>query len=155
MSKLNKLRRLSLDELRVRGAQSLNSLLERRGWSSLAKLPSDQEFWQLLDRQKPNLKLKSGQDLLQYFRTRPTPSFFAGLSDREATVKALRQRWPEAEKQILEKADRIVAGRFDLLGLRDLSFGDPIDWQLEPVVRQAGAARALEPRELSRRRSYR
>ena len=43
------LHQLSLEELRVRGAQSLHSLLERRGWSSLAKLPTDQDFLQLLD----------------------------------------------------------------------------------------------------------
>lgn len=136
MSKLSKLRRLSFAELRVRGAQSLNSLLERRGWSALAKLPSDQNLFQLLDARKPNPKLESDRELLQYFRTRmrSSPFFFTGLSDRGATIKALRQRWPEAENQILAKADRIVAGRFDLLGLRDLEFGNPIDWQLEPVT---------------------
>jgi hypothetical protein len=133
MSKLNKLRRLSFDELRVRGAQSLNALLERRGWSSLAKLPSDQEFWQLLDTQNPNLNLKSDQELLQYFRTRSTPRFFAGLADKERTLNTLRDTWPNAASQIVEKADRFVAGKFDLLGLRDLSFGDPLDWHLEPV----------------------
>jgi hypothetical protein len=136
MSKLSKLRRLSLDELRVRGAQSLNSQLERRGWSSLAKLPSDQEFFQLLDARKPNPTLKSDQELFDYFRirTRNSPFFFRAFSNREATVEALRRRWPGAEKQILARADRIVAGTFDLLGLRDLNFGNPIDWHLEPVA---------------------
>jgi hypothetical protein len=133
VSKLNKLRRLSIDELRVRGAQSLNSLLERRGWSSLAKLPSDQEFFQLLDAQEPGFNLKSDQELLQYFRTRAMPRFFVGFSDREGSVKALRDTWPNGATQIVERADRIVTGKFDLLGLRDLDFGDPIDWHLEPV----------------------
>ncbi|MDQ2856230.1 MAG: heparinase II/III family protein [Acidobacteriota bacterium] len=135
MRRLSKLRRLSFDELRVRGAQSLNSQLERRGWSSLAKLPSDEEFFQIFAARKPDPKLTTDRDLLDYFRirTRHSPFFFRGFSSREATVAELRQRWPEAEKQILGRAERIVAGTFDLLGLRDLNFGNPIDWHLEPV----------------------
>ncbi len=131
MSKLNKLRRLSLDEIRVRGAQSLNSLLERSGWSSLAKQPADKELLELLEP-----RLKSGDELLEYFRARTTPSFFAGLSDREATVQTLHARWPNAHHEIVGKAERVRAGRFDLLGLRELSFGEPIDWQLEPITRK-------------------
>ena len=133
MSKLNKLRRLSLDELRVRGAQALNSLLERRGWSSLDRLPADQALLKLLDQTGTSRGLAKEEDLLAHFRPRKEPSFFAGLADQEATVAALRSGWPGTEAQIIEKADRILAGRFDLLGLRDLSFGNPIDWQLEPV----------------------
>ena len=30
--------------------------------------------------------------------------------------------------------DHICAGRFDLLGYTNLSFGDPIDWQFEPLT---------------------
>jgi hypothetical protein len=36
-------------------------------------------------------------------------------------------------QRLIEKADRITSGKFDLLGYRDLSFGDPIDWHLEPT----------------------
>jgi hypothetical protein len=39
----------------------------------------------------------------------------------------------EAVRATVERADRIGAGRFDLLGRRDLSFGMPIDWQCDPV----------------------
>ena len=133
MRKVNKLRRLSLDELRVRGAQALNSLLERRGWSSLARLPADQALLKLLDRAGTSHGLATAEDLLAHFRARNEPGFFAGFADQEATAAALRSRWPGAETQIIEKADRILAGRFDLLGLRNLYFGSPIDWQLEPV----------------------
>ncbi len=35
---------------------------------------------------------------------------------------------------MLERADRILAGRFDLLGLKDLDFGQPINWHLEPLA---------------------
>src|SRR5262245_18237069 len=125
MSKLNKLSQLSHDESKVRGAQSMNALLERRGWSSLAKLPSHSQFAQLLHAPE----LKSQGDFLQHLRSRTKPDLFAGLSEREATIAMLRRKWPYAEATIVEKANRIVAGQFDLLGLRNLNFGDPIDWQ--------------------------
>ena len=36
-------------------------------------------------------------------------------------------------QRIVEQADRICEGKFDLLGFTNLSFGDPIDWHFEPV----------------------
>ncbi len=36
-------------------------------------------------------------------------------------------------KDVLAQADRLCDGHFDLLGYRGLSFGDPIDWHLDPV----------------------
>ena len=117
----------------MRGTQATTAFAERRGWSSLARLPADQAFLKLLDQNGIFPGLTTAEDLLAHFRTRKEPDFFAGFAHREATIAALRSRWPNLEKQIVEKADRILAGKFDLLGLRDLSFGTPIDWQLEPV----------------------
>src|SRR5882762_6128433 len=131
MSRLERIKRISPDELRVRGAQAINAFAERRGWSALAKLPTDASFLKLL--KQPTSQFGSAADVLQVFRSRKEPYFFAAFADRENTAAELRRRWPGAEKGILEKANRILAGSFDLLGLRDLNFGDPIDWQLEPV----------------------
>lgn len=133
MSKLKRLGKASLSELRVRGSQATAALAERRGWSSLAKLPTDQAFLKLFIPAGTLPRLTTAAELLAHFRTRKDPGFFAGLADREATVAALRSRWPNAEPELVEQANRILAGKFDLLGLCNLSFGDPIDWQLEPV----------------------
>lgn len=130
MSKLERIKRLSFDELRVRSAQALSSFTERRGWSALTKLASDQKFYELLARSP---ELRSADQLLAHFRTRAEPSFFSAFTDRESTVAALRNHSPQAERRIIEEADRLLVGRFDLLGLRNLYFGSPIDWQLEPV----------------------
>lgn len=81
----------------------------------------------------PALELQSAPGLLEHFRMRAEPKFFASFADRESTIAELRRRWPRAEAEIVEQADRLSKGRFDLLGLKDLSFGDPIDWQFEPV----------------------
>src|SRR5690348_6606887 len=118
--KLQKLKNASLHELRVRAAQQVSAFSERRGWSTPAKLPGD------------DVSTASG-DLLEHFRTRSTPSFFTSLQSPQDTAAAFKSRRPESAWTLIDKAELIVAGKFDLLGFKDLSFGDPIDWQFEPV----------------------
>src|SRR5262249_206166 len=36
---------------------------------------------------------------------------------------------------VIDRAQRILEGRFDLLGFSDLSFGSPVDWRFEPLAR--------------------
>ena len=59
--------------------------------------------------------------------------FFPGLTD-PGSVALLTKRFPHLLEGLVEKADSVVAGRFDLLGYTGLSFGDPIDWHLEPLA---------------------
>ena len=42
-------------------------------------------------------------------------------------------RWPAACEAITGAAEQACNKRFDLLGYRDLSFGDPVDWHLDAV----------------------
>lgn len=128
-SKLHKLRQVGFDELRVRSSQALAAFAERQNWSSQSRLISDDALLRLLDGE-----LTSTSDLLTHFRERKSPKFFASFTNPQATIDELRRRWPGAENQIVKRADRIVAGYFDLLGFRNLSFGNPIDWHLEPVA---------------------
>ncbi len=74
------------------------------------------------------------EDLLRNARTRPAPSPLPGLVDTAATAVILRDNCPAAADAIIARAERITAGRFDLLGYRDLSFGTPIDWHQDPVA---------------------
>jgi hypothetical protein len=114
--KLEKLRKASFQELRVRAAQRVAAFGERRGWSSLGKLPPDDEFQSLFVSQ-----------------TRSEPRFFGSFKNPEETAAAFKSRWPDSARRIVEKADRICEGKFDLLGFTGLSFGDPIDWHFEPI----------------------
>ena len=114
-SKLHKLRQVGFDELRVRGSQAFAAFAERQNWSSSSKLISDDALLRLLDGEI--------SDLLTHFRERTSPKFFASFADPQATINELRRRWPGAENQIVKRAERILAGYFDLLGFRDLSFG--------------------------------
>jgi len=128
-SKLHRLRQVGFDELRVRGSQALAAFAERQNWSNSSKLISNDALLRLFDGE-----LKSTSDLLIHFRERTTPKFFASFTDPQATINELRRRWPGAENEIVKRAERIVAGYFDLLGFHGLSFGNPIDWHLEPVA---------------------
>lgn len=52
---------------------------------------------------------------------------------RDTTVRRIRTLFPDAAKRASALADPILGRRYDLLGYRGLTFGDPIDWQLDPV----------------------
>lgn len=129
--KLRKLKGRGPDELRERGVQKLSALLERRGLSSQTRVPSDGAFFKLLKLDGEGGA--SAVELAKRFRSRTSPRFFASLDDRDATRGELKRRWPDQAVRLVERAERIAAGQFDLLGLRDLSFGRPVDWHLEPV----------------------
>jgi hypothetical protein len=64
------------------------------------------------------------------FSRRP---FMPLFGSRELTASLFRRRFPRECHELLQRADRAMTGRFDLLGLADLSFGRPIDWHLEPL----------------------
>ncbi|MGH9940774.1 MAG: alginate lyase family protein [Pyrinomonadaceae bacterium] len=133
LDKLKKLQGRGLDELRVRGGQWLAASAERRGWSAQSRLPDDRALFKLLDGTNSTARIVTPADLLAHFRVRRAPNFFAAFSDREGTVETLKRRWPEGVGALVEQAERVESGVFDLLGLRGLSFGSPIDWRLEPL----------------------
>lgn len=125
-NRLARLRGRSYHELWTRGRQALASALERHRLpalsSSAGSLPAD----------ALNLTAERGS-LFEHFRNAAPSRFFAGLDDRDATVRALRQLAPDAEARVIARARDAAAGRFTFLGHRKLSFGDPIDWWLDPT----------------------
>jgi len=128
LKKLRKLKGRSLDELRVRAAQALAARAERLGLG--ARLPSDAELLRLA----AGAGAADAAELLEHFRRAPR-AFFASFQDPQATREALRRRFGSGrERAVVERARRAASGRFDLLGLTDLSFGDPLDWNFEPVA---------------------
>jgi hypothetical protein len=131
---LRKLKGRSLTELRVRGRQAAACLAEQYGLSSQARIPADAAFFRLLDPALTGGRRVSAAELLEQFRARPAANFFAVFDAPGETRAILQSRFGGRARELLvERAERIVAGRFDLLGLRDLDFGNPIDWRLEPV----------------------
>lgn len=134
LKKLRRLKSLSADELRVRSAQKAAAFAERRGWTSATRLPEDAALLSMVD---PALwgghELRSAADLLDHLRGGTRPKFFGGFGEPQETATEFRARWPYLQQGTIEQAERIIEGRFSVLGFDELSFGDPIDWHLEPV----------------------
>ena len=133
LGKLHKLKGRSFEELRVRGAQALAAASERAGLSALARLPSDAHFFRLLD--PAACAAQDSEAWLEHFRARNSPRFFAGFDDEVATREALESRFADEAEAVVARAERVLEGRFDLLGLKGLDFGSPVDWHLEPLSR--------------------
>jgi len=133
---LRKLKGRSLTELRVRGGQAVACLAERAGLSTDARVPGDAAFFRLLDpSQFGGSSTLTPESLLAHFRSGKSHAFFAAFAEPQETRAVLDSRFGgRARELLLERAERIVAGQFDLLGLRALDFGNPIDWHLEPVA---------------------
>ncbi|MGH9901534.1 MAG: hypothetical protein ACRD68_06930, partial [Pyrinomonadaceae bacterium] len=96
LKKINSLRGRSLDELRVRGSQQLACLAERAGRSDLVRLPDDEALFAMFNAsaaEKGSPSVSSAASLLEYFRARTSPNFFAAFSDRRATVAELQRRF--------------------------------------------------------------
>ncbi|MDQ1525034.1 MAG: hypothetical protein QOE47_2958 [Pyrinomonadaceae bacterium] len=135
---LRKLKGRSLSELRVRGGQAAACLAERAGLSADARVPGDAALYRWLD--KPWFQSDHGEPLTPeslsaHFRSTASHPFFAAFNDSHETRAALGSRFGGRARELLvERAERIVAGKFDLLGLSGLDFGDPVDWHLEPIA---------------------
>lgn len=133
LSRLNKLKGRSTSELRVRGAQALNAYAERRGLARASRLPTDAALLRLLDKTQFAHAPSFTENLLEHFRARTAPKFFAAFDDADATRAALQNHFGFERQRLIKRAEGIRAGRFQLLGFEDLNFGEPIDWHLEPV----------------------
>jgi hypothetical protein len=124
---LAKLRGRSLAEMRERLGQSVAKRSERAGWRDAAE-PSDAALATWL-----GTSLGTAAAWRGAFAQRNTPRFFAAFETPEATARALRTVDPAYAARVIQRADAALGGRFDLLGYRDLAFGWPIDWHVDPV----------------------
>ena len=79
-------------------------------------------------------------DLVDRWLDEMAPHFFAGPSDPRVPA-LMHERLPDSVHGIVAAANRALEKRFDLLGYRDLSFGDPINWHLDPVARRQAPLR--------------
>jgi hypothetical protein len=73
-------------------------------------------------------------ELSDYFTASP-PRFVVGPALRDGTAARIAARFPDAAREAVARADRILAGDYDLLGYRSLRFGaaSAVDWHLDPV----------------------
>lgn len=63
----------------------------------------------------------------------PAARFFPGPAEPDL-ARLLQERCHGEKERILGAAEKLLHGRFDLLGYADLDFGAPVDWHLDPVA---------------------
>src|SRR3989442_9380373 len=107
-----RVRLIGLDELCVRGRQEASTWLERTG----AITPT---------RGRP-----PAFDVERVHALGPRRFFAGAVSERPPGPI---DRMAAVRDEIVETANAACRGRFDLLGYSRLSFGDPVDWQLDPI----------------------
>jgi Heparinase II/III-like protein/Heparinase II/III N-terminus len=108
---IGRLRGRSTTELRDRLVQYVRVVAERRGIMQHVVVPDDIE---LIPRS-------------------PWPALDA--------VAIAHRLAPSAHDALIARADRVVAGTFDVLGRQGLSYGSPVNWQRDPL---AGREAALQ-----------
>lgn len=125
---LKKLRGKSFAELRTRGRQAATQFAEQINAAN--KLPSDAEFFRLF---RADAFGGDAPDAARLLADLQNKSDFLALCDK-AEISIFRQRFPASAAAIVERAERIAANKFDLLGFQNLDFGSPIDWRFEPIA---------------------
>jgi heparinase II/III-like protein len=113
LTKLVRLRTMSVGELAGRGRQATARWLDRAGVAVPPEPPAEarsvERFWR-----------------------EAAAHFFPGPTNPD-TARLVECYTPEHCRAVVGLADQISARRFDLLGYHDLDFGDPPDWRLDAV----------------------
>lgn len=133
LEKLKKIKGKSWTEIRARGEQAISGYSEQIGLSG--KLPSDEEFIQLLNRSSFGNEKITPENMLSKFFEDAQFTFFPSFRRKEKTLEAFRHNFGEkSARYFIDKAERAIAGKFDLLGYENLYFGADVDWHYEPVA---------------------
>ncbi|HEX8250353.1 MAG TPA: heparinase II/III family protein, partial [Pyrinomonadaceae bacterium] len=132
LDKIRKLKGRSFKEIRARSGQALSVYTEQIGLSG--KLPTDEEFHQLIDQSFFSERTPDDRMLFEAFFKHGNQAFFQSFAQKEKTLEAFQQFGAESRHSIIEQAERIIEGKFDLLGFKNLDFESPVNWHFEPVA---------------------
>lgn len=130
---IKKLKGKSFEEIRTRGGQVFSAYSEQIGISG--KIPTDKELYEFFDPDGFNEKKLTPQIVFDKFYENSRRSFFPSFFDKTGTIEVFKETFGQsAEDFFIGQADKILDGRFDLLGFENLDFGESVDWHLEPVA---------------------
>src|SRR5918992_178054 len=138
-AKLKKLRGKSIREIGYRGRQEGFKVCERLFGLGAGELSDDRFFRSIKQGRRDYSAADAAAQIHNRIKSSAADSsysrpghFFPSLGHREEIALTMKRRFPGECSAIIERAQRAARGTFDLLGLSDLRFGDPIDWHLEP-----------------------
>lgn len=78
------------------------------------------------------------RSLAEYFAHRK-PRFPLSPRNIASLAEQVGARFPNVVSEARERADRMLAGRYDILGYSDVRFGAPPDWYADPVHKRRAA----------------
>lgn len=132
LDKLKKLKNRSWTELRTRGEQTFAAYAEQIGLSG--KMPDDEEFTDLFETEKLDGEAPNAENLYKKFIENSRKSFFAAFDEPTLTINLFNKLFgTKSANFFIEKAEKILAGKYDFLGYENLDFGTPPDWHFEPL----------------------
>jgi hypothetical protein len=142
---VDRLRQMSRDELSWRGRVAVRTRMQHVGTHLRPPQWDRDRLRRVLDRRVTDAGVRRAMDggdwqavhraLFRLLERRPS-QFALDHSSAPALVAEVRERWPHAPADAAARADRILAGRYDILGYQGLSFaphGRGVDWHLDPV----------------------
>ena len=132
-AKLNKLRGMNLDELKERSQQEFVKLTDRYFVAGASEM-SDRSLYREFTTASRNGSGEGSAGWLQNRLCAGDGFFLPPLAEREAIVRMMNFRFPGERDAIIGSAEKVIAGKFDLLGYAGLDFGHPVDWRLNPLT---------------------
>ena len=132
LAKLNKLRDMSLGEALGRGWQEVAKLADRFLIANASEM-SDEALHQEISATARNGSAPGAAETMRERLRAGRGLFLPSLSRRAAIVEMMNERFRRERDEIVESAEKAIAGRLDLLGFTDLDFGVPVDWRLNPL----------------------
>jgi hypothetical protein len=118
----------SFDEALTRSGQAISAYREQRQGGRT--LPSDEEFARLIDREFFGSRPVISESLWQQFYRHGTKHFFPSLTERGEDYIELFGQANAA--RVIRRANDLIDGRIDLLGVKGIKIGRNVDWHREP-----------------------
>ena len=141
VEQLKKLRGRSWREIQTRGKQEIAKMNERLFGFGIAEMSDTALFHEVNPLFANGTGEGSSTLIMERIRSSVTSDFneefiaslLPSLSHRNEILPIINYRFPEEKRALIERANLAIEGRFHLLGFNNLSFGNPIDWHLEPI----------------------
>lgn len=132
IDRIKKIKGKTWTELRQRGEQAISARTDQIGLSG--KLPSDEDLVRLISKDFLRRDKITAEKLFEQFFAEAEYNFFPVFRQKEKTLEYFRREFGEkSARYFIEKAEKAVEGKFDLLGFQNLDFGAAVDWHFEPI----------------------
>jgi hypothetical protein len=132
IDKIKRIKDKTWTEIRTRGEQAISARTDQIGLSG--KLPSDEELICLVDKAFLSHGKITKEKFFEQFFAEAEYTFFPAFRQKEKTLEVFRREFGEKSARFfIEKAEKAIEGKFDLLGYQNLDFGAAVDWHFEPI----------------------